>query len=472
MNQGNLGYFTAMQMVYPFETAAYTTKVGAVSSPVRTRFGYHIIKVNDRRPARGEVEVSHIMIRTGNAKENEKVKDAIFNVYDQLQAGVKWDELCKQYSEDASTKESGGRLKPFGTGGMSTVPEFERMAFYLQKPGEISDPFQTQYGWHILRLERKIPLASLEEITPTLKNRVTRDERTDLSKQTLQAKHRKEFGLKENTEVKAKVMALADTNLVKGKWKPAGLPNAGKEILFTLQGKGYSVKDFLRYVEANQRSSTMAPEKYLDLLYQQFIDTTILKLLEERISAQHPEYRYLLQEYYEGILLFDVMEKEVWSKASLDSLGQQSYYETHKVDYNTGERARVAFYSSASNQFREPLEQLILEGSETKLQEFISKHKIKVEVGYFKKDEQAVLQKVPWAKGVYSAENNGIYYLAWLKDILPPGPMSFEEARPAIISDYQAFLEKNWVEQLKKKYTVKVNEKGKQYILQQLQVQG
>jgi peptidyl-prolyl cis-trans isomerase SurA len=140
------------------------------------------------------------------------------------------------------------------------------------------------------------------------------------------------------------------------------MANAGNEILFTLQGKGYSVKDFLGYVESNQRSSTMAPEKYLDLLYQQCIDTTILKLLEERISAQHPEYRYLLQEYYEGILLFDVMEKEVWSKASLDSAGQQTYYETHKTDYATGERARVAFYSAATNQFREPLRQLILEG--------------------------------------------------------------------------------------------------------------
>src|SRR5687767_14055445 len=90
MNKGNLGYFTAMQMVYPFESAAYETKVGSISVPVRTRFGYHLIKVTNRRPARGEVEVSHIMIRTGSAKENEKVKDAIFNVYDQLQAGMGW----------------------------------------------------------------------------------------------------------------------------------------------------------------------------------------------------------------------------------------------------------------------------------------------------------------------------------------------------------------------------------------------
>jgi peptidyl-prolyl cis-trans isomerase SurA len=471
MNKGSLGYFTAMQMVYPFESAAYTTRVGAVSPPVRTRFGYHIIKVFDRRPARGEVEVSHIMIRTGNAKENDKVKDTIFNVYDQLQAGMKWEELCKQYSEDASTKDNGGKLRPFGIGAMSAVPEFERIAFYLQKPGEISDPFQTQYGWHILRLERKISVPALDEISASLKTRVARDERTELSKQALQTKLRKEYGLTENASVKAKVFALADTNLTKGKWRPAP-GNDGKETLFTLRDKGYAVKEFFRYVETSQRLSTMEPQKYLDLLYQQFIDATILKLLEENISQKHPEYRYLLKEYYEGILLFDVMEKEVWSKASQDSVGQHTYYEAHKTDYATGERVRVVFYSSGNNEFSEPLKQLILEGPEGKLDDFISKHKIRVEAGYFKKDERAVLQKVPWAKGVYSAENNGIYYLAWLKDILPPGPMSFEEARPAVISDYQAFLEKNWLKQLKKEYSVKINEKGKQYILQQLQTKG
>ena len=148
-----------MQMVYPFETAAYSTKVGDISQPVRTRFGYHLIKVLDSKPARGEVEVSHIMMRTGNNKDNEKIKNTIFNMHDQLQAGVNWEELCKQYSEDPTTKDNGGKLKPFGTGAMAAVPEFEKIAFYLQKPGEISDPFQTQYGWHIIRLERKIPLS-------------------------------------------------------------------------------------------------------------------------------------------------------------------------------------------------------------------------------------------------------------------------------------------------------------------------
>ena len=324
-NNGNLGYFTALQMVYPFETAAYNTKVGEISMPVRSRFGYHIIYVADRRPARGEVEVSHIMIRTGDDKDNEKAKNTIFDLYDQLQGGVKWEELCKQYSEDPGSKDNGGKLRQFGTGAMANIPEFERIAFSLSKPGEISDPFQTQYGWHIIRLERKIPLAPFEELSTSLKSRVNRDERTQLSKQVLGAKLRKEFEYTEMPSVKSKVLALADTSIKRGKWKAPVYPNGQKEILFTLTGKNYTVQEFLNYAQKNQRSNTQTPEKYLEELYNHFVDANILALQEEKIMREHPDYNYLLQEYYEGILLFDIMEKEVWNKASADSVGQHQY---------------------------------------------------------------------------------------------------------------------------------------------------
>lgn len=469
INKGDLGYFTALRMVYPFENAAYQTKVGDISQPFRTQFGYHIVKVLDRRPSQGEVEVSHIMLRTDGGKDNQKVKNTIFELYDKLQAGMKWEELCKEFSEDPGSKDNGGKLRPFGAGAMANVPEFEHVAFALRQPGDISDPFQTQYGWHLMRLERKIPLQSFNEMSLSLKNLVTRDARTQISKQALQEKLRKTFQFTENAAVKAGVLATADTTLRKGKWKAPALPRTTKEPLFTLLDKPYPATDFLAYAEKHQHATTLEPAKYLEQLYNNYVDACILDQQEAKIARENPEYSFLVKEYYEGILLFEIMEKEVWNKASEDSTGQVRYFEGHTADYQAGERAKAVLYSSASAADLGALRLVILEGDAQRIQEIVASKRIKSESGFYKKDDKAILGKIPWAEGAHSAENNGMYYLAWLKNILPPGAMSFEEARPAVISDYQSYLEKSWLLELKKKYPVKVNGKGKQYILQQLE---
>lgn len=465
MNNGDLGYFTALQMVYPFEEAAYRTTVGEVSQPLRTRFGYHLLKVSDRRPSRGEVEVSHIMVRHGEVRTEDEAKNLIFNIYDQLQAGEKWEELTSTHSEDLSTKDRGGRLSRFGTGAMSSVPEFEKVAFELSESGQISDPFQTQYGWHIVRLEQKHPLAPFEELAPGLKSKISRDERVQVSRQALQQKLRRANNYTENVNVKSQLLATADSTLRKGQWRSSFNP---KQILFSLGGKQWPVSGFIDYVYSNQKANTQAPANYLAALYDQYVDQKVAELQEERISASEPSYRYLLSEYYEGILNFEILEKEVWNKASDDSVGQRRYYEQNKTAYKAGNRVKASIYSSSSEQVLDELKELIAAGDQNAIQEHTSSRKVRSESGYFEKSEKAVLQKIPWEKGVFGAGHNGMFYLIWTKEVLPEGLQSFEEARISLISDYQTHLEKVWVAELRKKYPVKVNAKAKKVVVDQL----
>ena len=467
LNKGDLGYFTAMQMVFPFENAAYSTPVGEVSRPFRTDFGYHIVQVTDRKPARGEVEVSHIMLRTGDGYDNEKAKNTIFDVYDRLQKGMSWQELCSEFSDDASSKDKGGRLRAFGVGAMSMAgaPEFEEIAFNLKQPGDISDPFQTRFGWHIIRLEANIPLPSYETMAPSLKNRVSRDGRAQLSKTKIQLRLRKEFGFSENENTKQSVMALADSALSTGTWKPK-IPNLSESILFSMQSHPYRVGDFIEFAIRHQKPNSLEPGYYLSTLYDEYVNHVQGLAFEEKIRKDHPDYAWLINEYYEGILLFEIMEREVWSKASADTTGQREYYERHANAYMAEDRVRADIFSSSTD--LGGLKTLIEKRDSASIQQFVAKNKVRHERGAFEKADRPVLSKINWAPGVHLSENNGMHYLVKVDNLLPPGRKTYEEARAAVISDYQNELEHSWIDQLKKQYPVKVSRKVKKQMEREL----
>lgn len=469
MNKGSLGYFTAMQMVFPFEQAVYTTPVGKLSMPVRSQFGYHIIKVFDRRPSVGEVEVAHIMIRNPQDLNSQQAKNTIFDIYDQLQKGVKWEDLVTEYSEDPASKERGGKLRPFGVGAMAaSVPEFERVALSMKNPGDISDPFQTAYGWHIIRLERKIPLPPFSEMASTLKNRVSRDERVQISREAIQQKMKKEFGFKENADVKANVMAQADSSLMSGKWSKHVSDELNKATLFSMMEKAYTVKDFITYVKQNQKPNSLAPSQYLAQLYDNYTNYIHGQLLEEKIKKQNPDYNWFLKEYYEGIMLFEIMETEVWNKAMADSVGQLDYFKKNADSYKAAERIRGTIYSHSSKENIDQLKAIIGSGDSAKVDAFVIANRIRQETGAFQKGDRPVLGKINFTKGLQTAESNGVNYIVQVDSILPPGPLTFEDARAALVSDYQGYLEKKWLEQLKKKYPVKINKKGQQLVMDEL----
>lgn len=463
----NLGYFTALQMVYPFEEAVYSGRPGDIVGPVRTSFGYHIVKLGETRPARGEVEVSHIMLRTG-ARDEAKTKELIFQLHDQLRKGASWDELVKKYSEDPGSKDNNGKLRPFGVGALARIPEFDAAAFSLKTPGEISDPFQTSYGWHIVRLERKIPLPSFEESAASLRTRVARDQRVQLSKTVLTARLKKEFAFVEHAAIKARVIGLADTTLTKGTWKIPGSFSAGRETLFTLQKKKVTAQEFLTYVQNNQRPGNPAPATYMELLYGSFVELSVYTALENKLIASNPEFSMLLAEYYEGILLFDIMEKEVWKKASEDSVGQRNFFDTHRQQYEAGERIDAVLYYADSKAGLELLSKSIVANDSTGMREILKTRNVYSEAGVFQRADRSVLQEISWKPGHTIVQSGKTYYLVVVKKMVPPGALSFEDARASVISDYQNELEKNWLDALRKKYPVKVNGKTKKYVVEKL----
>ncbi|MBS1682345.1 MAG: peptidylprolyl isomerase [Bacteroidetes bacterium] len=465
-NGGHLGYFTALQMVYPFEAAAYKVNVGEISPIVRTRFGYHLIKVEDKKESRGEVEVSHILLRTTPGNE-AKVKNLIFEIYDQLKSGRKWDDLCKEYSEDTNTKNVGGRLRPFGVGVFASVPEFEAMAFALQKPGEVSDPFQSNLGWHIIRLEKKIPLPPFAEAEPELKKKVARNERMKFSEQEAVENRKKELGLTENVDNEKIILALADSALIQGKWNFKGDEKLKKLKLISFAETIFTAADFFAWVEKYQRPNRHSPAQYMQQLYSAFVSEKTDEVENDKIIKQNPDFRHLMAEYREGILLFEVMEKEIWNKASEDTLGQKKFYQQNSAAYKAGPRVEARIFSTTDKSFLDKIVQKVSNHDSLTAAD-LKKFKSVQHFRNYEKGESKAVDKIDWVPGAHQTEVEGTYYLVEVARLVAPGTKSFAEVRAQVISGYQDYLEKEWVTSLKKKYKVKVNDKGKKTVWNEL----
>ena len=268
-NGGNLSYFTALQMVYPFENAAYETPVGEVSMPVRTRFGYHLVNVQDKRPAKGEATVAHIMIR--NKAEASEAYEKASEIYNKLKAGEDWEVLCRQFSEDPASKENGGVLRPF-TSGMMVEP-FSNAAFALKNPGDISDPIQTPYGWHIIKLISKKELGSFEEIQVEIKKKIEKDVRNEVPRNNFIEKLKQENSFKDFPETKEKVFSRIDASLLKAEWKYDSANAYLTKPLFKLGEKDEAtVADFFEYIVNKQRvQNNINLDSYINLLYQDWL---------------------------------------------------------------------------------------------------------------------------------------------------------------------------------------------------------
>lgn len=460
-NKGNLGYFTVFRMVYPFESAAYNTPVGEVSQPIRTRFGYHLIKVYDKRPARGKIQVAHIMLGNQSGDNAEEIKKKAFEIYELAKKGEDFGQLASQFSEDQSSARNAGLMNWFGVG--EYVDEFLDQCFALKDSGSISEPFMTEFGWHIVKKIGHKPILSFEKEKPAIEAKIQRDNRSLVVRSSFVEGLRKEYKYRVHTKGMEEAFRQVDTNIFHANWRYKGKKPMDKPI-FTFGDTTFTQRQFLDYLEKYQ----IPRGKYdLNAFLKDQLDTysgNEMTLYERaRLEEKYPRFKLTMQEYRDGLLLFELMDKEVWSRASKDTVGLVAFYEQNKNRFMWPERADVTIYTCADAKTAKKAYKLAKKGklSNEEIEQQLnatSSLAIKIESGIKIKKDTPVLTAINWAEGLNKpVAHNGGFVFVNLKKSLPPTPKTLDEARGPVIAAYQEYLEKQWVASLKSKYAVKIH---------------
>ena len=476
-NGGNLGYFTAFQMVYPFEEAAFNTKEDKVSMPIRTRFGYHIIWVDKFRQALGKVQSAHIMIISNSKmsqEDQDKAKKKVDEIYAELQGGAVFEDLAKKYSEDNSSRNKGGLLPKFGAGTKQRmVPEFEDAVFELKNDGDYSAPVKTSYGWHIIKRVSLEPVPTYEEMYRELKLKVERDVRAKTTQQSFVNKLKKEYRFHEHKNVLKLVVEQVDESIYNAKWKGVSGADTLSKHIMSFAGKEFTIAEFSEYMKKNQ---TRNPQKidlglYVDGQYEAWVTEEIKKYEDTQLESKYPAFKSLIQEYRDGILVFEIMQNEIWNKASKDSTGIENYFNNHRDDFTYPTRFDGVMYRCKSKETVKDVLALIktdtlkygeiqkMVNKDSELNCFAKKHIFNSETTeafkIYKKGNYKGLRKLK--TGVNKAfEHEGEYYIMDIKEILAPRKREFSEARGLVTAAYQNQMEEEWLKKLRTEYDIQI----------------
>jgi len=460
-NAGDLGYFTAFQMVYPFEKAAYETPAGQVSNPIRTKYGYHLIYVYDKRPARGEMHVAHIVVKPKSEQNSEaNAETKIQEIYQKLVSGEStFEELASKFSDDPTSAKKAGELPWFGTGKM--VLEFEDAAFSLKNNGEYSAPFKTAFGWHIVKRLEYRPLASFESMEKEIKSKVSKDSRAEQTKKSFIEKLKVEYAYTIEEAELVKIVEKADSNVFEGKIYVG--KKAMQKPLIRMNGETITVSDFNDYMRTKGRSkATMSPGDYVRASAAKMGEDKLLQLEDTKLEQKYTPFRLLMKEYREGILLFEMTDQMVWSKAVKDTAGLASFYESNKQKFMWPERASVVIYTCSNADIAKKVRKMVKDGKEkSEIAGELNKESqlnLQLQEGTYAAEDNALLSKASWKVGLSEdiADNDQVVILQF-KEILPPSIKKLEEARGMITSEYQTYLEQEWIKSMRKEHTYTVN---------------
>jgi peptidyl-prolyl cis-trans isomerase SurA len=467
-NNGDLGYFSAFHLIYSFETVAYNTPTGQLSKPFRTQFGYHILKVTDRRPYQGSIKVAAIFIKNGaidSASKQNIAKIKIDSVYNKLMTGSSFNQMVRIYSDDNRSKSKNGELSEFNAFSFQIPEQLRNEAFKLKNNGDICQPFNTDEGWYILKRIDLKGLSPYKEMESYIKNKVSRDSRSLLSQKSAVEKIKIENNFIEKPKNLTVFNKILDSTALAGKWKVSNPEKLNKE-LFMIGKEKFMQVDFANFIVLKQNSQRFSNIPYLiKKLYDDFVSTKVLDYADRHLEEKYPEFKHLVNEYKEGMMLFDITDKLVWSKAMNDSIGLEEFFKSNIDKYMWKNRVEAEIYTCKDNAVATEIVKLLKQQKTADEIATILNKKNPLNVsfskGTFEEGENEYLAGYFDKTGMYTlakkSEDDAVRVLNIINKI-PAEPKKLDDIKGIAISDYQNFLEKKWITDLKQKYPVTVNE--------------
>ncbi|PQJ12393.1 hypothetical protein CJD36_001185 [Flavipsychrobacter stenotrophus] len=473
-NGGDIGFFSAMQTVYSFENVAYSTPVGKMSKPFRSQFGYHIVKVIEKRADRGQIKVAQILFLSPKSRGEEGMEAArkrADSVIAQLKKGTSFAVMARALSEDKYSVNDSGVMKQFGVGRYQ--PVFENAAFSLKNIGEYSQPVKTDYGYHIIKLLAKYPVQPYDSVYTTLKHKVENDSRAQTAREIFFNKIKEKNGYREYPEnvsaIVDKLMSMvADTGKAKGTFKSTDFNNMTKPV-FTLAGKNYLQNDYMRFLENLTHGRLNGPKQtVVKDAFGVYVSNVVTDFQEHKLVEENPDFRILMEEYRDGIMLFELMDRNVWSKATKDSAGLKAFYESHKTKYVWENGFEGSVYTFKNKASLDTAQQILKAGNVTDedlikaLNTQNNPDRVTIQRGRyeFSKFRDATQAELTANKTKVMPGVNGTYRMVVARQVFTtPGIKTLDEARGYVVAEYQDHLEKEWNAMMKKEYPMKVNEK-------------
>ncbi len=466
-NQGDIGYITVFTLPYELETVAYNTQPGKFSKPFRSKAGYHIFRNLGERKAIGRMKAAQILfLFPPNATDAIKtsVKQKADSIYTLLMNGADFAELARKYSGDNLSYQTGGEMAEFGAGKFD--PAFETAAFALSKDGDFSQPVLSNFGYHIIkRLGWKpAPMAPDKETTDAYRQKVMNDPRIEYSKKTLLQKILLDENYKRSSVNENNLWIYTDSFL-QHKHLPALAGMEGKTVLFSVGKKDISVKDWLDYAKAAKPAAKPGDSKTNKELFDKYLQTVAFDYYRDHLEDYSKDFAFQLNEFREGNLLFEIMQRQIWDKASADSAGLKKYFDEHTSKYWWEPSADAVLFTCSNEKAASDLQKKIQQRGISNWRKLVdsSSGMAQADSGRFELTQLPLAEQKGFTAGQFTSmssnqNDNTVTFAYIMKLYNERSPRNYTDARGFVINDYQTYLEDNWIAELKKKYPVKIDE--------------